>query len=145
MKMTENYGFESEADKTPNLDRLKLWADELINNTERVQGQGHLRDGDKYCCLGVAVEVAMANGCEVIALGGDNGLWRYDGCLDFLPSSVANWYGVSHNPAVGISDACREAGCGCRNQVSATGANDDKNWTFRQIGEGIRQFYGLGG
>lgn len=134
-------------DRTPNLGRLKLWADELINNTEREQGQGHLREGEKYCCLGVAVEVAMANGLAVDASVSITGLWRYNQISDFLPDSVSEWYGISHNPAVGEEETgqgCADPACFCNTgHVSATDANDEKKWTFKEIGEGIRKFYKL--
>lgn len=133
---------------TPNLERMKLWADELING-DREQGEGNLRRGDEYCCLGVAIEVAMANGCEVIASEDSEGTWSYDGIRDFLPPSVSAWYGVIHNPVVSKDShdsevECGRSECGCPDVVSATDANDERNWTFREIGTGIKQFYGLG-
>lgn len=131
---------------TPNLERLRLWADELISGN-REQGEGALRLGDDYCCLGVAVEVAMANGCKVEAvLEAEDKPWEYDGSRDFLPQSVSTWYGVNHNPMVGenpSADTCPDPDCVCRDGLRATEANDTEEWSFKQIGESIKKFYGL--
>jgi hypothetical protein len=149
----------TKAIRTPNLERLKLWADELLTTTAE-QGKGNLRLGDKYCCLGIAIEVAIANGCEVrverfpdkVHTGQDNGeIYRYDETSDVLPVSVRDWYGVGPNPPVGIENnsgvaKCSDSDCHCHNgKICATDANDEKNWSFKQIGEGIIDLYGLGG
>lgn len=82
--------------KTP----FALWLDALRSG-EYQQGEGHLRAGDKFCCLGVACDLAVKN--RVIPEPTKEPDWPSD--LMFygvepefrsawsLPSEVAAWLG----------------------------------------------------
>lgn len=57
-------------------------------------------DGDSFCCLGVACDVAIKNGLTVDVEEGEDregGFVRYNGIGHFLPSEVASWLGVRTN------------------------------------------------
>jgi len=118
-----------------NKERVALLV-EALRDGSWVQGRERLRNGgDEYCCLGVACEVAIANGCVVTVGQHDNGFYVYDGFSDFLPPSVREWYGfVSPDPAVG---RLRPIGHQPENSIrlAATKANDLLNKSLAEIGE----------
>lgn len=71
----------------PNKDRLRMWA-RALKSGQYQQGKGYMRTNDgKYCCLGVAMDLALANGCPVTGM--EN--W---GKSAHLPESVVAWYGL---------------------------------------------------
>ena len=79
-------------------DNAKLWVDELENFK---QAKGHLRDGDRFCCLGVA--------CELYRRETGKGEWGIVGGLryfsldvnehtnTYLPDVVMGWLGLTKN------------------------------------------------
>lgn len=70
-----------------NKERMWMWT-RALKSGQYKQGQGSMRDsGGGYCCLGVAMDIAFANGCEVT--GVEN--W---GVTSSLPPKVAEWYGL---------------------------------------------------
>lgn len=133
--------------------RLELWAGALESGEFR-QGRGRLcSDTARYCCLGVACEVAMRNGLpltKTLPPGGNS--YRYQGDANdpwsmssaYLPQEVSFWYGFHlleerdrrGNPYVG-----RDSGDG--DLVRAAAANDDLGWGFRRVAAGIRDLYVL--
>lgn len=110
--------------------------------------------GDKvsYCCLGVACEVAIANGLQLdkkisgeAIFYSDRDQWTGGG----LPWEVQQWLGVEETAPViapdyapDLIDPCVLDGCKCT-AVSAARANDSLGWTFDQIADAIYEFYGL--
>lgn len=87
-----------EVERGGNVDRdhVRLWVDALRSGLYE-QARGKLSDGDGYCCLGVACEVAMANGVELRKVRSieDDGVWvSYDEANSMLPQSVAKWLGL---------------------------------------------------
>ncbi len=78
----------------------KLWVDALRSG-EFKQGEGCLKDDDKFCCLGVLCELyRREEGCE----WGTSGrliLSNHDGGAYYLPPVVQAWAGLSEdNPRV---------------------------------------------
>ena len=72
---------------SPNKPRLRMWA-RALKSGQYQQGKGFMRTNNgKYCCLGVAMDIALANGCEVTAT--EN--W---GRTSVMPPKVAEWYGL---------------------------------------------------
>ena len=80
-------------------ERITIWCEALESGIYQ-QAIGKLKDGNGYCCLGVA--------CEISNLGE----WTYsgeystdDGITRFtLPLIVQNWYGLEHeNPLVNLT------------------------------------------
>jgi hypothetical protein len=129
---------ETAAEKTiaPNKDNLNLWCDALMSG-DYVQGHARLctvgRDGepDKWCCLGVACDVAARNGVEMHI--SDDGIRRYfDGMAAYLPKKVEEWLGVpDFNP-----DLAGER---------ASAWNDSHHLSFPEIAEMIKNEFGLNG
>jgi hypothetical protein len=87
-----------------------MWLDAL-RSSEYVQGQNQLTEltgledePARHCCLGVLCELAVAAG--VVSSVRDVQDYRtYDGEINYLPSSVQEWAGISHNPMVrGLDD-----------------------------------------
>jgi hypothetical protein len=99
-----------------NKDKLKLWIDALRSGEYR-QGHGHLagKDGEvvKYCCLGVACEVAIKDGLDLEGRWGrpavdeDRELVEedrkfYDTEDLVLPPAVQDWLGIPGNTTVEV-------------------------------------------
>jgi len=68
----------------PNKTNLRRWVSALRSGQYQ-QGQGFMRKNGKYCCLGVAMDLAIANGvvCEPN--------W---GSTSTIPDSVNAWFGI---------------------------------------------------
>ena len=49
---------------TPNKENIQKWVDGLLSG-EYEQGRGKLNKDGKFCCLGVACEVAIKNGLNL--------------------------------------------------------------------------------
>ena len=81
----------------------KLWI-AALRSDEYEQGKFvlHARNsnGDKFCCLGVACDLARKNGVElnvsVRQMDGED-IVLYDGKEAFLPDKVQTWLGVYSN------------------------------------------------
>lgn len=92
-------------------------------------------DKDTYCCLGVACEVAIAEGLKLEKVGNRNA-YEYNGERYGLPGAVMYWYGFSTpNPA--FSD---KTGFGLY-PANATVANDIKHYDFYKIADLFEQTY----
>lgn len=131
-----------------NRERVRLLVDALESG-EYEQGQNRLQQNGKFCCLGVACEVAIANGVEINVQQRRPDLDQdletvYDNATMFLPESVSDWYGfedtwdeyeemvgASNNPAVLIDGRL----------TYATKANDMLEATLPEIAEGFRAMY----
>jgi len=99
----------------------KQWVDALRSGKYQ-QGRGLLRDGNKFCCLGVA--------CDISGLGAWVTYRRY---TDFvvrgghteqieLPDEVMEWLGVQHNDVM------------MNNETSLSKINDDGT-SFNEIAD----------
>lgn len=141
-------------DNKPNKERIRLLVDEL-RKTKKRQGRGVLkRKGNRrnyYCCLGIACELAKANGLELLEyekkeylpsnMTQNPGLYtisdfvvdRYDGSTGMLPIAVRNWFGFTNsNPSLRLPDGSVE---------SAATANDTLRLTFPQIADAFERMY----
>lgn len=127
-----------------NRERVQLWV-EALDSGEFKQTQGCLREEFlkvgkdwisasptneraesereyRYCCLGVAIQVALRNGLE---LGPDWG-------SPVMGWEVVTWYGFDGGDPV--IDTFHQA-------VSAVDANDVKQYSFNRIADSIRSTY----
>lgn len=95
----------------------KLWV-EALRSGKYQQATRQLRDGDAFCCLGVA--------CEISGLGkwSGNSFPVYLGDSRFLPTEVREWLGISG----------RLGGFGRRNRKYLADLNDDGT-TFSEIAD----------
>ena len=150
---------------TVNKQHMRLWV-EALESGEYQQGTGRLAkmirtDTDssewqvKYCCLGVACEVAIANGVplSVQRYGhGEEGFLTYDGQGDVLPQRVRAWLGLDSGvPLFAGPTTYRSPGDAddpsmevFYEDVDAVTANDVFEWDFNNIAAHLRDFYGLG-
>lgn len=81
-------------------DNAKLWVEALRSGKYR-QGKSSLRDGDKFCCLGVACDISelgkwgpaseSPTARAYIAAGNTYGSESY------LPAAVMDWLGLTTN------------------------------------------------
>lgn len=129
---------------TPNIARLRLWAQELKTTTLE-QGKVALERDNRYCCLGIA-EVVRARECRVAPV-----LRSDDGCALAGPSAETDkWYGMRQG-----GDAIeRHDGRSFRpnlfdlplrfpdieRPVYPWEANDDFGKTFPEIGVAVDEF-----
>lgn len=147
-----------------NKDNLRLWVDALRSGEyEQTQGMLARKQGEQtsYCCLGVACEVAAANGViipktvdsyptmdEFDKVGGgyavnygcpspDGEFWG-DSTSGTLPPHVSEWltgeYGYNEGNMWVLVD---EDG----NSETLTTLNDRFRWTFEQIADAIEKTY----
>lgn len=92
-------------------------------------------DKDTYCCLGVACEVAIAEGLKLAKVERGNA-YEYDGERYGLPGAVMEWYGfITPNPA--FSDRTDFGAY----SANATAANDIKHFDFYKIADLFEQTY----
>jgi hypothetical protein len=74
----------------------KAWVTTLRSGRYR-QGRNVLHQGKKYCCLGVACDLAIKAGVKIAVFTGggvNRDITTYDGVADTLPKSVQNWLGL---------------------------------------------------
>jgi hypothetical protein len=123
----------------PNKENIRKWIDALRGG-EFEQGQKSLRQGDKYCCLGVACEVSGLGswGEELVYPKGS--IEYEDGSVYFLPQKVSEWLGLSDDPEVtGLdSDLSFVDDDGV---TELTTLNDEAGWNFHQIADAIERTY----
>lgn len=135
----------------PNLDNIRKWRDALLSGRFE-QGYYYLKDltadGPKYCCLGVACEIAKENGVsmtEKTRSGTRVGKVLYDGESATLPIRVQEWLGIGGglfsmgNPRLShqFTESLRYE------MVEATSLNDNHNLSFKQIAAAITRTYNL--
>lgn len=77
----------------------KLWTDALRSG-EYQQCTGVLRDADQgFCCLGVACDVAVKHGVEMlVSIRGGN--YEYDDSWSSLPTKARAWLGLGDELSV---------------------------------------------
>ena len=68
------------------------------------QGQGYLRFGDKYCCLGVLCDMAVEAGVIEETHGPSEKFSLFVFQTQMLPISVAKWAGLMGTRAVTIEE-----------------------------------------
>jgi hypothetical protein len=123
-----------------NVERVQLWI-QALRSGEYEQGQGHLRLNQpfgakpRYCCLGVAQEVALRNGW--VSVDVPNSDW-----LDWgpaaMPADLGRWFGFMHPHATDPPLVYHQDQ---GDNVCCTMANDDLNWTFEQIADALEARY----
>lgn len=70
----------------------KSWI-KALRSGKYEQGEGALRKGDQFCCLGVLCDLhAKATGDQWDA---DSNGYSYHGARAMLPEAVANWAGIN--------------------------------------------------
>jgi len=72
----------------------KKWV-KALRSKKYKQGKSHLNKDGRYCCLGVACDLAVKAGVIEEGVIGSGGSIYYDGGDGVLPDSVAEWLGLS--------------------------------------------------
>lgn len=129
----------------PNEHHIRLWVDALRSG-KYSQGRSRLArcspdEGLRYCCLGVACEVAREHGVN-LTITSENfegrypngelfGGWfrRYDECPNYLPEKVHRWLGLEERDP-DVAPALR-----------ASRANDYYEWTFEHVATALEFTY----
>src|SRR6266851_1373779 len=133
-----------------NEENIRKWVDALRSGKYQ-QTTGKLSDGQAYCCLGVACEVAIESGVALERkLEADdpndfNGRGRvvYGDQGGELPEAVANWLGLLFEDDYGeflpFSDPELTSEGACH--TTAVEWNDDANADFAKIADLIEANY----
>jgi hypothetical protein len=119
------------SDKT----NMRLWVAALRSRVYE-QGKEHLRKGGKYCCLGVACEVALAAGVRLTVKNTLGDATSYNGRLSYLPAEMTQWLGVECDADGDVHVTPEEC-------LTATSANDTLGWSFERIADELEKTYGL--
>jgi hypothetical protein len=120
-------------DPVLNRENIRLWVDALRSG-EYEQGRMVLASKGKYCCLGVACEVAIRNGVKMKVHHGV--VTHYDKHRADLPPAVVDWLGLAaHSPSVDIV-----VGDGMERQY-LTELNDLVEMPFAEIADAIERTY----
>lgn len=127
-----------------NVPNLLKWIEELETTTQpQVRNALHTDKG--FCCLGIACQVAIANGVKVRVetLPGDfqdnheeGTHTQYDGHSEELPYAIGDWLGLEDHdePKVWPRDGAERA-------EYAFIANDTLGQSFAEIAAGLRRYY----
>lgn len=123
-----------------NKENMRLWV-AALRSGDYQQGVGALQtEGNKFCCLGVACEIAMIHGIELTfyqGSGEDSNFISYDACSTFLPAKVAAWLGIGYDQHSSFIDVA------ISNSLSATAANDNNKMSFDEIADAVEVYYEL--
>ena len=112
----------------PNKVNLRKWV-EALRSGKYKQTRGALRDGDAFCCLGVA--------CDISGTGKWSG-GAFHGSRIVMPRVVVGWLGLDDSDPE-LSSPLR------RNKRTASEFNDESKLTFAEIADAIEVTYGLKG
>jgi len=119
---------------TPNKERIKLLI-ETLESGEYEQGQDFLNKDNKFCCLGVACEIAIEHGLELFKRPLEGQGIEYDETTILLPLRAQEWYGLEDNPLL-----CWFDNSGCRREDHAIFLND-RGISFKDIAAAFRRTY----
>ncbi len=116
----------------PNKANLRRWVRALRSGAYQ-QGSSYMRTADnKYCCLGVAMDLAIANGVQCTSPD-----W---GQTASVPEAVNAWFGVQGQPH-GLNQ--RLDGLSVEGTVPSPSNLNDHNVPFSVIADRIESTYGL--
>lgn len=132
-----------------NKKRVRLWVDALrsgeYEQTQAILLTGTGSGGLRFCCLGVACEVALKHGSlpmrrdgvEYVVTETDGG--EHDDHGQELPVVVKDWFGFTHtNPHLQVPPG---SDIGDDEKVTAIGLNDDHEWDFNRIADAVEYTY----
>ena len=109
---------------------------DTLRTTNKRQGRGYLRQRGnktvKFCCLGIACEVAIAEGVE-ISRNTRYSVSTYSGGAYSLPSEVRNFFGFEHSDPRLLDEN--------GNEDTASGLNDDEKYNFKRIADAFERTY----
>lgn len=120
-----------------NKENIRKWVDALRSDKYK-QTKKTLFDGRGYCCLGVACEIAIENGADVVKVFDEANThrWFFDSKFGSLPVSVCSWLGLrplDSDPS--LRDPATGEYCSC------TTLNDHRGASFKTIASRIEATY----
>lgn len=74
------------ASRTPNKKNLRMWV-RALRSGQYEQGKTYMAKDGKYCCLGVAQDIAIANGAKAVFEAGKTAT---------MPAAVCEWLGLDN-------------------------------------------------
>jgi hypothetical protein len=110
-------------------ENAKAWVAALRSGDYK-QGREVLRDGDEFCCLGVACDLAVKAGLP-IDVHNEYAVASYNENTGTLPNIVRRWLGLTTDTG-GYWDKAIGSG-------SLAALNDDRGYDFEQIADVIEQ------
>lgn len=146
----------------PNVENIQKWI-AALRSGKYIQVDGRLKDAQdrkhpKYCCLGVACEIYIAEtgqgswigkpgGSAVVFRDKDNNVESAE-----LPGDVARWLGFMDDTGYPLSDPVlsftdeqkarlEESIPGSRSNPSAINANDLVGMSFEEIADAVERTY----
>lgn len=129
-----------------NKENIRKWV-AALRSGEYEQGTGFLNKNGKYCCLGVACDLAVKDGVgiEVSACTESHreGVTLYGGFHGYMPAAVDEWLG-SIATVAGFSTDELDIVIGKTDdgwELAASSANDDEEWDFNRIADAIEKKY----
>src|SRR5688500_15014524 len=105
---------------------MRLWVDALRSGDYK-QGRHYLQADGKFCCLGVACQVAVAAGVPLRVRKYADRIVVYGDCQSSLPPEVTTWLGTGD----GFGDVP------VTKWLLATRANDSHGWSFERIADAL--------
>lgn len=123
---------------------IRKWVEALESGDYR-QGYNMLRDPrGAYCCLGVACEVAIANGVNIVGKPGAFNVLQQEATYVYggnegwtssaLPDPVRDWLGLTSTTPLIAYGRSHES-------IGAVKANDVLRWSFMDIAKELRRLY----
>lgn len=130
-----------------NKGNIRKWV-AALRSGEYEQGTGFLNKNGKWCCLGVACDLAVKDGVDVaVAVGGpgdrQEGATTYNGHHGYMPGTVDDWLGgIGQEAGFGSDELDIIIGTDSEGyELAASSANDDAGWDFNQIADAIEKKY----
>jgi trans-aconitate methyltransferase len=122
-------------DEVVNQGNVRRWV-EALRSGDYVQGKGALAQDGKYCCLGVACEVALRNGVQM-DVKRDTSVYYYDQHSVHLPRAVMEWLGITAmSPMVDYVDRA-----GLLQREFLTELNDLLGMPFAEIADAVEHTF----
>ena len=117
---------------TPEQARARLV--EALRSGKYVQARFSLRNGDRYCCLGVACDIYREHGLDDWALNSAS-WWCFLGEKYVLPERVKSWFGFKHQGVL-LKNRIEERGAATLTSLMDM---NDAGETFDEIADEIEK------
>lgn len=107
----------------------KMWIAALLSGDYK-QGKNQLRDGDRFCCLGVLCNLHAQAHPEIAAMETRRGEYMGEG--SWLPDEVSEWSGLDTPNGAYTSSSLSE-------DIETLAADNDAGYSFQRIAKIIEE------